>query len=114
MKNLLKLLPVILSSLIMGAHFSYVNIGYLVIICLLLPFLLLIRQQWVARVFQVLLIIGSLVWIERLWFLAQVRQSQGEPWIRLAIILGAVALFTGLSALVFQTRSLKERYSKSE
>ena len=113
MKNLLRLLPVIFSALLMSAHFSYVNMDNLAIVCLILPFLLFIRQQWVARVFQVLLIIGSLVWIERLWSLAQIRQDQGEPWIRLIIILGAVALFTGLSALMFQSRSLKERYRKS-
>jgi hypothetical protein len=38
------------------------------------------------------------------------RQAMGQPWKRLVLILGAVALFTALSSLIFQTRSLKIRY----
>ena len=34
-----------------------------------------------------------------------------EPYIRLVIIIGFVTLFTGLSALVFRNKTLKERYN---
>jgi hypothetical protein len=108
--NFVRLLPVIFSALIMSAHFSRAYQDELAIVCLLLPFLLFIRKQWVARLFQVLLVIGSLVWVKTAWTLVQIRQAQGVSWIRLLIILGIVALFTGLSALVFQTKALKERY----
>ena len=108
--NFVRLLPVIFSALIMSAHFSRAYQNELAIVCLLLPFLLFIRKQWVARIFQILLVIGSLIWIKTAWTLAQVREAQGESWIRLVIILSIVALFTGLSALVFQTSSLKKRY----
>ena len=59
---------------------------------------------------QVLLILGSLVWIYTLWNLAHLRQAMGEPWERLALILGVIALFTAGSALMFRTRGLRERY----
>lgn len=108
--NLLRLLPVIFSALIMSAHFSRAYQNELAIVCLLLPFLLFIRKQWIARVFQILLVIGGFVWIKTAWTMAQIRQAHGDSWIRLVIILGIVALFTGLSALVFQTSSLKKRY----
>jgi len=108
--NFVRLLPVIFSALIMSAHFSRAYQDELAIVCLLLPFLLFIRKQWVARLFQVLLVIGSLVWVKTAWTLVQIRQAQGVSWMRLLIILGIVALFTGLSALVFQTKALKERY----
>jgi hypothetical protein len=39
------------------------------------------------------------------------RQAQGLPWLRLALILGLVALCTLLSALVFKTKGLKARYN---
>jgi hypothetical protein len=34
----------------------------------------------------------------------------GEPWTRMAIILGVVAVITAASALVFRSRALRERY----
>jgi len=39
------------------------------------------------------------------------RIAFGEPWTRLAVILAAVALCTGLSGLVFKNRRLRARYS---
>jgi len=39
------------------------------------------------------------------------RQSQGLPWLRLALILGLVALCTLLSALVFRTDALKSHFN---
>ena len=108
--NFVRLLPVIFSALIMSAHFSRAYQDELAVVCLLLPFLLFIRKQWVARLFQALLVVGSLVWIKTTWTLVQIRQAQEVSWIRLLIILGIVALFTGLSALVFQTKALKKRY----
>ncbi len=109
--NFVRLLPVILSAIIMAAHFSRAGMDVVAIVCLMLPFLLFIRERWIARAFQVLLVLGMFVWIHAAYNLIQLRQAMGEPWGRLAIILGIVALFTALSALVFQSKSLKERYS---
>jgi len=108
--NFIRLLPVIFSCLLMAAHFSRAGSSFFVIICLFLPFLLLLKKQWVARLFQIFLVVGSLVWIQSIFHYAKIRSAAGESWTRLAIILGIVALFTGLSALVFQSKSLKERY----
>jgi hypothetical protein len=108
--NFVRLLPVIFSTSIMAAHFSRAGNGFLMLMCLLLPFLLFVKKQWVARLFQVLLIIGGLIWIQSIVHYAKIRIAMGESWTRLAIILGVVALFTALSALVFQGKSLKERY----
>jgi hypothetical protein len=38
------------------------------------------------------------------------RQAEGESWIRLAAILGAVALFTACSGLVFRNQKLRRRH----
>ncbi|MDZ7335441.1 MAG: 4Fe-4S binding protein [candidate division KSB1 bacterium] len=108
--NFVTLLPIILSCLLMAAHFSRANQHGLAISCLLLPLLLLVKRRWVARVIQVLLLLGALEWITTTLRIVQMRQAHGVPWMRLVIILGSVALFTALSALVFESRKLKQRY----
>ncbi len=109
--NVLRLLPVILSLLLLGAHFLRTGTLVLVLGCLLAPTLLFVRRPWVPRTMQVLLVVGAAEWVRTLWGFAAFRRTHGEPWARMALILGAVALFTLLSALVFRSRALRERYS---
>ncbi len=108
--NALRLFPVIFSFLILSAHFSRAGLPLFSVIFLLIPFLLLIKQIWVVRFIQIILIVGSIEWIRTLFIYINERQAIGEPIFRLIIILGIVALFTGLSALVFRNSALKERY----
>jgi len=56
------------------------------------------------------LILGALEWLRSLYYLAAMRIAWDQPWTRLAIILGAVALFTALSGLVFNSKALRARY----
>jgi hypothetical protein len=65
----------------------------------------------VPRLLQVLLLLGALEWLRTLYMFAQMRIAFEQPWTRLAIILGAVALFTALSGLVFRTKTLRKRYA---
>ena len=109
--NVLKLLPVILSFLLLAAHFYRAGVVPLSALCIALPLLLLLRQAWVPRLFQFLVVLGALEWLRALYGFVAMRIAFGEPWTRLALILGAVALFTGLSGLVFRNRSLRGRYS---
>lgn len=110
MKNILRLLPVILAFGLLAAHFSRANMPPAVIVSLITPFLLLIRKPWIARSIQVLLLIGAAEWIRSMLGYIQVRKDIGEDWGRLAIILVVVALLTASSALVFRGKSLKKRY----
>jgi hypothetical protein len=105
-----RLLPVILSCLLLAAHFSRGGILILSLACLVLPGLLLARVAWVPRVFQVILVLGGLEWIRRTWVLRAQRIEAGEDWVRMAVILGAVAMFTFVSALVFQNRKVRGWY----
>ena len=107
----LKLLPVVLSYLILGAHFLRGGDLILVAVSLTLPFLLFIPRTWVARLLQLGLLLGALEWVWTLVKIAQARQMMGGPWVRMAIILSAVAAFTLLSALVFRLKAVRERYS---
>ena len=110
MKNFARLLPVILSFGLLAAHFSRANLFPLVILSLLIPLLLLIRNQWVPRSMQILLLLGALEWIRAMFGYIDVRKNMGDDWGRLAIILVTVALLTACSGLVFRGRSLKSRY----
>ena len=110
MMRLLRLLPVILSYLLLGAHFYRAGLTALTTACIALLFLLFVPKPWVARLTQIVLVLGALEWLRALYYFAAMRSAFGEPWARLALILGAVALFTALSALVFQSRDLQQRY----
>jgi ABC-type methionine transport system permease subunit len=108
--NALRLLPVVLALAILVAHFyraaAWVPFGVTIA---LLP-LLFIRAPWAARVLQAALAIGAIEWLRTAAALIAVRQSLGQPYTRLALILGAVALATGLCALIFQWRPVRTRF----
>lgn len=108
--NMLRLFPVIISAFLLGAHFLRLGQSLFVVLSLLLPLILLFRQFWAARLMQFYLILGAVEWVRTLFFLVAERRIDGQPWSRLAIILGLVALFTGCSAFVFRFHSLKMRY----
>lgn len=111
--NFLRLLPVIGSFGLLAAHFYRAELPMLVGLCAFLPLLLFLRRPWVPQMFQGLLVIGALEWLRTLYMLAAMRIGFDQPWGRLALILGAVALFTALSGLVFNSRSLRARYRRS-
>lgn len=106
----LQLLPVILSFLLLGAHFYRAGWVVLTGLCVALLFLLFLRKPWVPRLFQAILLLGAVEWFRTLYVFAAMRIAWDEPWTRLALILGGVALFTALSGLVFQGRRLKAFY----
>lgn len=108
--KILRLSPVFLSVLLLSAHFYRANLYLLLLVSAVMPLLLFVKEPWIVRQIQIMLFLGSIEWIRTLYLLVEERKALGESWMRLAIILGSVALFTLLSALVFQTRSLKEHY----
>ena len=108
--NAIRLIPVILSFLLLGAHFYRSGQVVLSGLCVAVLFLLFLRKSWVPRVFQLLLMLGLLEWLRSLYSFAAMRIAWDQPWMRLAIILGAVALFTALSGLVFRNKKLRSYY----
>ncbi len=99
MKSVLRALPVVLSALLLAAHFYRSRSLALVAISLAVPLLLLAKERWSARAVQASLVLGALEWVRTLAFFAGQRMEVGRPWGRLAVILGVVALLTALSAL---------------
>ncbi|MBK9090916.1 MAG: hypothetical protein IPL90_18485 [Holophagales bacterium] len=99
MKSFLRALPVVLSALVLAAHFFRSRQLPLVALSLAVPLLLFVRERWSARVVQAGLVLGALEWVRTLAYFAGQRMEVGRPWGRLAVILGVVATLTALSAL---------------
>ena len=108
--NGLRLFPVIFSFLLLAAHFYRSGQVILAGLCIALLALLFLKESWVARFFQIALLAAAAEWLRTLYVFAQMRIEYDQPWSRLALILGMVALLTALSALVFRAKSLRERY----
>ena len=108
--NFIRLLPVILSLIVLAAHFLRAGLLPLTMILLVLIVLLALRRPWVARLTQLTLLVGAFEWLRTAVFYVLARQRLDMPWGRLAFILGTVVVITLASALVFQTRALRERY----
>jgi hypothetical protein len=108
--NFIRLLPVIFSFGLLAAHFSRTGLFPLVILCLAMPLLLFIRKPQLARTMQIVLLLGALEWIRSMIGYIEIRNSIGEDWGRLAIILITVALLTACSGLVFRGKHLRKRY----
>jgi len=108
--NGLRLLPVIFSFLLLGAHYYRAGLLPLTIGCIAVLALLALRRWWVPPVMQALLVLGALEWLRILYVLASMRIAMDQEWLRMALILGGVAAFTGLSALVFRLPVLRRRY----
>ena len=106
----LLLMPVVLSFLVLGAHFLRAGNIPLVVASLALLFLLAFRKPWAARIVQAALVLGALEWVHTLVRLANMRAQLGMPGTRMAIILGVVAAVSLTSALLFQTKRLGRVY----
>lgn len=106
----LSLVPVVLSGLLLAAHFFRAGNMAGVALSLVGLGLLFVRRPWAARAVQIGLVIAAAEWVRTLVVFSAARQAMGEPWLRMAAILGGVALFTLASALVYHSAALGRRY----
>ena len=110
MRKILLYVPIVLSLTVLGAHFMRYGNWIGVFGSLLVIALLFVQRSWAARVIQVVLLLGALEWAHTLYELVQIRAAHGQPFIRMAVIIGVVQTVTLLSALLFQTPALKRIY----
>lgn len=66
------------------------------------PALMFVEGVRAARTLQILLFLAAAEWVGTGFLLVEARRSDGQPWMRLAAILGSVALFTAISALTIR------------
>ncbi len=102
----------IIALVLLGAHFVRNGPPGLAAACLAAVPMLFSRRGWVPSVFKGGLILGSFVWIAALSELIGMRRALGAPWLRMAIILAGVALFTFIAQWPFWGRWAERRYSR--
>lgn len=112
MNTFFLLLPAGLSALVLAAHFLRRGEMLSVLLCLGLIALLWVRRPWAARVIQGALVAGSLEWLRTLVEDMGLRRAAGEPWLRMAIILGAVIGVALGGALLLESRELRRRFGR--
>lgn len=100
----IQFLPVATSLLLLAAHFFRSGSLVMTALPILLVGLLAVRRTRAAHLLQVVLVLGAVEWLRTLRSLSAMRAAQGESAERMAAILGAVAAFTALSALLLRTR----------
>jgi hypothetical protein len=107
----LALIPAFLSFLVLSAHFF--RGGHLsgTALCLAACAIPAIRHPWAARIMQVLLLAGAIEWVRTLAEIAAGRRAMGMPWLRMALILGAVALAAALAALALEAAPARRWFS---
>jgi hypothetical protein len=107
----LRLAPAVLSLLVLAAHFYRAQAFVPLAATLTVTALVFVRRPWSPRIIQAALLLGAVEWIRTLFSLVRVRESMGQPYTRLTLILGAVALATALASLAFQWRAVRIHYS---
>lgn len=105
--NSLRLLLPALAFALLGAHFYRAASWPALLACAAGLALLAWPRRWAVRVAQTLLVLGAAEWAWTAVLLVQQRQALGQPWVRLACILAAVALFTLASAFVLRRRHVR-------
>ena len=105
------LLPAIIAFMLLGAHFYRDGLVPLVPSCIGAIAMLFVRLPWVRYLAVGALVLAAAEWSRTLVALVAGRIEAGEPWLRLASILVAVAAFTLLSAWPFRSAVLRRWYA---
>ncbi len=102
--------PAVVSEVVLAAHF--LRSGHLlwVVASLIVPLLLLSRQRWALYVNQVALVAGAGMWLLVAYALMEMRREVGQPYLRMVLILGSVALIALVSAGLLAAPKVRERF----
>lgn len=106
----LRIIPLIISALLLAAHFLRQGNLALVGLCLGVLGLLWVKKRWSLLVLQLFAYGAAVIWTSTAMAIVQERLALGEPWERVAVILGTVALFSVLAGLLLNTPVVKEKY----
>ena len=106
----LRLAPVAVAAGVLAAHFHRASAIVPLTVTLGALALLFVRRQWAARALQAGLVLGALEWLRTLALLVDMRRTTGQPYLRLAFILGAVALATALTTVTFRSRAVRRHF----
>ncbi len=105
-----KIIPYILTCVLIAAHFMRASNGFMVIVSTLFPLMLFIKKPWVPMISQIFAYLGAGLWLGTTLDIAKERLMMGDDWIRMAAILGVVALFSAWSGILLNHDKVTEHY----
>ena len=108
MSLILRIVPTFLAYLLLAAHFLRSGAFFYVVLVMAIPGLLVVRRWWARMLVQLGLGFGCAVWVVTTLTFVMARQQREMPWLRLAIILGAVALLNLIAAALLQSRPVRD------
>ena len=106
-----RLIPVVLTFLMLGAHFLRSGNIALASVSALAPLLLLIRKRWTLLLVKWSAYLAALLWAHTTFVLLQQRMAAGAPWFRMFLILAGVTVFTLWAGYLLSTDTFRRRYS---
>jgi len=95
----------IIVSWLLAAHFLRMGNVIAVALCLAAPLLFLVRRRRSLLLLQGLAYVAAVVWLAKAWEIVATRWSSGEPWLRAAAILVAVAAINILAGGLLRSRT---------
>jgi len=95
---------VVLSLVLLFAHFLRLGHPGLIALSLAVFALLRFKQTWARRALQAWLVFGALVWADAAAEMIALRRAIHAPYARLALIMSAAAGLTCLSILILQNK----------
>lgn len=100
--------------ILLAAHFSRADNDILAGISLLIPFLFLIKQKWVILSLEMIAYVAAVFWLIGAYQYIQIRIAAGDDWIRLLIIMGAVALYSAWTGFFLRSGKIKDIYGMNQ
>lgn len=105
-----RLIPLVLSWLILAAHFLRRDQLIAVLFCLAIPALMFLRRRWALQIVQWSTALSALLWVQTTVLLVQQRMMLDAPWVRMVAILGAVIALTLWAAWLLRAPVVRDRY----
>jgi len=107
----LTVLAISFTYLLLAAHFLRMGHPILTLLCILLPFLLVIKKRLSLIILEFFTYMGAGIWVHTIIMLIKKRIKMGTSYRTALIILASVALFTLFSGLILNKKKVLEKYS---
>jgi len=99
-----------IAALLLGAHFFRAGSVAVATLCLLTPWLFLLKRRWSLYLLQSSAYGAAAVWLSTAIGIVELRRQFGQPWLAAAAILGAVGLFTVVVGILLNSAAIRQRY----
>jgi len=100
----------VVAAMLIAVHFLRVGNLLGVAACLAAPLLFLVRRRWSLLVLQWLAYVAAAIWLMTAWQIVDMRLAFGQPWLRAAVILVAVAAVSVLAGGLLRGNALLSPY----